>query len=324
MIEICKLSDDDLISCAILLENGKREQGIDRLLTYIPESLNYERLKINKKTFLQYAYPTVFNIIKREKLKFSLSEMVQFINLSRFRVIKDTTLKSWVSNGEFKNFIGSPKLGRKYSLIQLLKLFLIHDLRQVIEDYQMGKYLKMISCVEDTVNQWMPVYLQVAEMNYYTTLILRNNVQCTKEYSFSNLKVSNSINNSLRKINERINKSKNSQLVEIYENLKTEQYPMVKYLEQKLDRLRKIENDIQELKKNNYEIEIRKLSDWIFTFNNNISFDKLSMDLNEKIKQHRYNCLSMLPNYEILTELLPVLETGNYINIIKSEVLNKM
>lgn len=324
MSELGRLSDWDLISCAILFEKGEDELGINRLLTYAPDFVNEERAKIRRKNFMElldFLYPTIYNnCLKRERVMFSLPEMTRFINLSWYRMVKDTTLKSWVSNGDYKRFIGTPSMGKKYSLLQIQKILLIHDLKQIIDDDKIGNYLSMINCVENTISQWMPVYLQVSEMYYYTTLILKNNAFSKTEYEPTNYKENKENINWLRNVQKKVIESNNSQLINLY-NDAVKNIENHRYLTLMLDRLKK--NNIEKEKSNEivYRVEIRKLSDWIFEFDVNIPLNQYSLNQFKKIKEHCYSKLSNLPNHETLTNLLPILETGNYINILKSTIL---
>lgn len=83
--------------------------------------------------FLSTAVPAVLQkIIKGDNVKgFSLGEIASLGHLVEYSTLSVTTMQNWVKR-DFKEYLGSPRQGKKYSVNQAALLFIIDDLKSAL------------------------------------------------------------------------------------------------------------------------------------------------------------------------------------------------
>ncbi|MEB4887649.1 hypothetical protein [Priestia megaterium] len=326
-IDLFRVSDWDLLSFLLSIDNGEVSKGINRLFLFIPdefkEAFTNLKQRENQSIFIEFFFPKVISTVTfKRPMKFSLREISIFLNCSLFRELKESTLKSWISTS-FKDFIGEPELGKKYSLSQLQKAIILHDLSQVVSFDQMNLYLEKVKKIEHTMNKWMPIYLQNVEINYYVLLILKMKAHRRYRETSDNynvlLKETNPFLFIVRNLAEKNNKE---EWLNVYKNMKKE-IEKYRYLTRSINRLVEIENEILKINRSTFKIEIEKVLSWIQEYDETFLLEDLCIDKYEEIRKQKYESLINIPNNEIISELIPLLETGYHINILKSEYHRK-
>ncbi|MEK4348841.1 DUF1836 domain-containing protein [Paenibacillus sp. FSL P4-0184] len=83
--------------------------------------------------FLSTDVPPIFQkIIKGHDVKgFSLGEIASLGHLIEYSTLTVTTMQNWVKR-DFKEYLGSPREGKKYSVNQAALLFMIDDLKSAL------------------------------------------------------------------------------------------------------------------------------------------------------------------------------------------------
>ncbi|WBL15022.1 DUF1836 domain-containing protein [Sutcliffiella sp. NC1] len=69
---------------------------------------------------------------KNKELGLSMSEIVELGNMLECSFYKETSLKNWVKR-EIKQFIGVPHVGKKYSIHQAALLYIVKDLKTILD-----------------------------------------------------------------------------------------------------------------------------------------------------------------------------------------------
>ena len=69
---------------------------------------------------------------KNKELGLSMSEIVELGNMLECSFYKETSLKNWVKR-EIKQFIGAPHVGKKYSIQQAALLYIVKDLKTILD-----------------------------------------------------------------------------------------------------------------------------------------------------------------------------------------------
>jgi len=112
--------------------------------------------------FLSTALPPVFEkMIKQQRVDgFSLSEIVSLGNQIEYTNFSVTSVQNWVKR-DFKEFLGSPKAGKKYSIEQAAMLFIIEDLKSNLDFESIRKMFHIIfrSPDDETDDLMLPVQL---------------------------------------------------------------------------------------------------------------------------------------------------------------------
>lgn len=95
--------------------------------------------------FLSTQLPAVFEkMMKQEQLPgFSLQEIVSLANQIEYTHCSITSVQNWVKR-DFKDFFGSPKAGKKYSLDQCALIFIIEDLKNNLDFESIRKLFQII------------------------------------------------------------------------------------------------------------------------------------------------------------------------------------
>lgn len=69
---------------------------------------------------------------QNKELGLSMSEIVELGNMLECSFYKETSLKNWVKR-EIKQFIGAPHVGKKYSIQQAALLYIVKDLKTILD-----------------------------------------------------------------------------------------------------------------------------------------------------------------------------------------------
>jgi hypothetical protein len=88
--------------------------------------------------------PVMEKMIKHESMEgFSLQEIVSLGNQIEYTNISITSMQNWVKR-DFKDYLGSPKLGKKYSVDQAALLFIIDDMKHCLDFEAIRKLLHVV------------------------------------------------------------------------------------------------------------------------------------------------------------------------------------
>jgi hypothetical protein len=89
--------------------------------------------------------PIIGKIIKtkRSKVGFSLNDIVSLGNQIEFTNLSSSTVQNWVKR-DVKELIGSPQLGKKYSIEQAALLFIVEDLKSALDFTSIRKILTLV------------------------------------------------------------------------------------------------------------------------------------------------------------------------------------
>lgn len=96
--------------------------------------------------FISTSLPPIFEKIIKTKSQsdgFSLTEIVSLGNQIEYTHFSITTVQNWVKR-DFKDLIGSPQLGKKYSIKQTAVLFIIEDLKATLDFESIRKLLTLV------------------------------------------------------------------------------------------------------------------------------------------------------------------------------------
>ncbi|MDZ5473576.1 DUF1836 domain-containing protein [Bacillus sp. 31A1R] len=96
--------------------------------------------------FMETKMPAVFEkFIKENKSKigFSINEIVMLGNQIEFTNLSPTAVQNWVKR-DVKNLIGSPQLGKKYTVDQAAILLIIEDLKSSLDFESIRKVLTLV------------------------------------------------------------------------------------------------------------------------------------------------------------------------------------
>ncbi|WP_080840577.1 DUF1836 domain-containing protein [Cohnella massiliensis] len=83
-------------------------------------------------------------LVKGQKLTgFSLHDIVSLGNLIEYTNFSITSMQNWVKR-DFKAYLGTPKAGKKYSLDQMVMLFIIEDLKSSLDFESIRKLFEIL------------------------------------------------------------------------------------------------------------------------------------------------------------------------------------
>ncbi|WP_442596413.1 DUF1836 domain-containing protein [Neobacillus sp. D3-1R] len=98
-------------------------------------------------SFIQTEMPPIFEkIIKadgRQTIGFSINDIVSLGNQIEFTNLSSTTIQNWVKR-DLKGLIGSPRLGKKYTVEQAATLFIVEDLKTSLDFVSIRNVLELI------------------------------------------------------------------------------------------------------------------------------------------------------------------------------------
>lgn len=89
--------------------------------------------------------PIIQKLLKPAKGEtgFSLNEIVSLGNLIEFTNFPQSTVQNWVKR-DVKGLIGSPQLGKKYTIEQAAMLFIVEDLKATLDFESIRKILTLV------------------------------------------------------------------------------------------------------------------------------------------------------------------------------------
>lgn len=96
--------------------------------------------------FISTSLPPIFEQlikINQTNAGFSLTDIVALGNQIEYTHFSITSVQNWVKR-DFKELIGSPRLGKKYSINQMALLFMIEDLKATLDFESIRKLLTLV------------------------------------------------------------------------------------------------------------------------------------------------------------------------------------
>ncbi|WP_379134311.1 DUF1836 domain-containing protein [Paenibacillus sp. sgz500958] len=88
--------------------------------------------------------PILHKIIKGRRIKgLSLAEITSLGQMIEYSTLTASTMQNWVKR-DFKEYLGSPREGKKYSINQAALLFLIEDLRNALDFESIRKLFRIL------------------------------------------------------------------------------------------------------------------------------------------------------------------------------------
>lgn len=96
--------------------------------------------------FMSTSLPPIFEKMIKMKQRgegFSLTDIVAMGNQIEYTHFSVTSVQNWVKR-DFKDWIGSPRLGKKYSIDQTAILFIIEDLKAALDFESIRKLLALV------------------------------------------------------------------------------------------------------------------------------------------------------------------------------------
>ncbi|WP_044022484.1 DUF1836 domain-containing protein [Bacillus sp. SG-1] len=146
-MEAFKLSRKNM---ADLLSSLNRSTEITPLMVLQEawSSAHEEEMKNGKalKAFISTEMPSIFQkFFKTESVEFgfSINEIVSLGNQIEFTNLSPSAVQNWVKR-DIKELIGSPQLGRKYTIDQAAILFIVEDLKAALDFESIRKLLTLI------------------------------------------------------------------------------------------------------------------------------------------------------------------------------------
>ncbi|NMH69331.1 DUF1836 domain-containing protein [Bacillus sp. RO3] len=97
---------------------------------------------VHKETDLPPIIQKILKPVKGET-GFSLNEIVSLGNLIEFTNFPQSTVQNWVKR-DVKGLIGSPQLGKKYTVEQAAMLFIVEDLKATLDFESIRKILTLV------------------------------------------------------------------------------------------------------------------------------------------------------------------------------------
>ncbi|MBG9586224.1 DUF1836 domain-containing protein [Cytobacillus firmus] len=101
---------------------------------------------ISTEAFLDTKMPAIFEKLLRadlQRIGFSINEIAALGNQIEFTHLSSTAVQNWVKR-DVKNLIGSPQLGKKYSVDQAAMLFIVEDLKATLDFDSIRKILALL------------------------------------------------------------------------------------------------------------------------------------------------------------------------------------
>src|SRR5690554_3413658 len=116
-----------------------------------------EELQVGKSldAFMDTSLPSIFEKIirmKSEDTSVSLQDIVSLGSQIEYTHYAMSSVQNWVKR-DFKDLIGSPAFGRKYSVEQAAILFIIEDLKSSLDFESIRKLLTLIFHEHDNISK---------------------------------------------------------------------------------------------------------------------------------------------------------------------------
>lgn len=146
-MEAFKLSRKNMADLLLSLSNAT-EQSPLMVLQDAWTSSHEDKIKngTTLNAFLSTEMPAIFEkFIKteNEEIGFSINEIVSLGNQIEFTNLSPSAVQNWVKR-DVKELIGSPQIGRKYTVDQAAILFIVEDLKAALDFESIRKVLTMI------------------------------------------------------------------------------------------------------------------------------------------------------------------------------------
>ena len=129
-----------------MMNNWNRYELAQLLEYFIHKDKERASLVIEKK--VEDQLPVLIKVIRQlennhKEIGLSMSDIVELGNLLECTSYKETALKNWVKR-EIKMFIGIPQVGKKYSVQQAALLFIVKDLKTILDFDAIRKVLSYV------------------------------------------------------------------------------------------------------------------------------------------------------------------------------------
>jgi hypothetical protein len=199
-----------------LISTDKNKKNLLPILSRTEDAFTKEALK----ALVQHFCPSVLkemlfnkNVIPR----FSLKELESIMEMALLNNVVATTMQNWIQKG-FKELIGSPEIGKKYSIRQISYILFINDLNQTLDFDSIKKILQFIEEIKIKVNDFslftlMEINAKIVEINIENEkkLLLNENID-SETVDFKNNRSSSMIfeeriGNYLKKYSEKLSES---------------------------------------------------------------------------------------------------------------------
>ncbi|WP_099363613.1 DUF1836 domain-containing protein [Fredinandcohnia onubensis] len=154
-----------------LLKFDKFDKNKKRLLNMLNQNdseVNQEDLR----ELVQLYCPNIYDDLlfnHSDIPRFSLKEIEALLEGTYMKKVTATTVQNWIQK-EFKELVGGPEIGRKYSLRQTAYILLIDDLRASLSFPEIKKILEILKEIESTEHSFSIFKL----MKLYTNFIDKN------------------------------------------------------------------------------------------------------------------------------------------------------
>lgn len=143
-LENFQLSRKDMAELLLSLRGNNNKNPLDVLQETWTSS--YKKENTTFTDFISTELPPIIEkLIKQEKNKagFSINEIVSLGNQIEFTHLSSSAVQNWVKR-DVKELIGSPQLGKKYTVEQAAILFIVEDLKVSLDFQSIRKILTLI------------------------------------------------------------------------------------------------------------------------------------------------------------------------------------
>ncbi|WP_264806684.1 DUF1836 domain-containing protein [Cytobacillus sp. NCCP-133] len=143
-LELFQLSRKSMADFLFALK-GEGEYTPKEILQYAWAAA-HEKSGKSLEDFLDTKMPAIFEKILRadlQKIGFSINEIVALGNQIEFTNLSSTAVQNWVKR-DVKELIGSPQIGKKYSVDQAAMLFIVEDLKATLDFDSIRKILHLL------------------------------------------------------------------------------------------------------------------------------------------------------------------------------------
>lgn len=109
--------------------------------------------------------------LKPANVAFSINEIVSLANLLEYNTISQTTVQNWVKR-DVRELIGAPSEGKKYSIDQAATIFIIEDLKTILDLDSIRKLLTVMFITPNDIGDDLlqPVELYAAYSTIFEDL----------------------------------------------------------------------------------------------------------------------------------------------------------
>ncbi|WP_096156290.1 MULTISPECIES: DUF1836 domain-containing protein [Bacillus] len=172
------------------MRQGWTRLQLANLLKVVIEKNNEEVLRVIQSigTVSTDLQQKLINCLENNKLGFSMNDIATLGNQLECTTISETALKNWVKR-EMKEFIGSPEVGKKYSIQQAALLYIVKDLKTILDFEAIRPVLRLVfnnpkDRKDDLIS---PVKYLLAYSNLYEELVRKGEI-LTEDYIANEVK----------------------------------------------------------------------------------------------------------------------------------------